>query len=334
MIKKSIIALVMISLLFISIPLMAQESEQQNNEVAAVVNGQNITENQLEQYAGIQQLVMTLFQSNQQFASVLLDSEEGEALINEFKKRKLDGLIEQTLLEQEAEARNVTVSQEDKEESFNQHLNQIKQQYNLSESQLVETLSQQGIGSLDQYKEMFLNESEQDLLINKLSQEVVEEAEVSDQEIENYYNENKERYEQEDQVEASHILLDTEEEAEDIIEQLETGADFSDLAEEYSTDQGSASQGGSLGFFEKNGQMIPEFAEAAFDLEIGEISNPVESQYGYHVIKVTDKKEAGVQSLTEVKDNIEQNLLNSKQQQVWEEYVEEIKDEAEIEIKF
>lgn len=334
MIKKSIIALVMISLLFISIPLMAQESEQQNNEVAAVVNGQNITENQLEQYAGIQQLVMTLFQSNQQFASVLLDSEEGEALINEFKKRKLDGLIEQTLLEQEAEARNVIVSQEDKEESFNQHLNQIKQQYNLSESQLVETLSQQGIGSLDQYKEMFLNESEQDLLINKLSQEVVEEAEVSDQEIENYYNENKERYEQEDQVEASHILLDTEEEAEDIIEQLENGADFSDLAEEYSTDQGSASQGGSLGFFEKNGQMIPEFEEAAFDLEIGEISNPVESQYGYHVIKVTDKKEAGVQSLTEVKDNIEQNLLNSKQQQVWEEYVEEIKDEAEIEIKF
>ncbi|MFW5998711.1 MAG: peptidylprolyl isomerase [Halanaerobiaceae bacterium] len=333
MIKKSIIALVMISLLFISIPLMAQESEQ-NNEVAAVVNGQNITENQLEQYAGIQQLVMTLFQSNQQFASVLLDSEEGEALINEFKKRKLDGLIEQTLLEQEAEARNVIVSQEDKEESFNQHLNQIKQQYNLSESQLVETLSQQGIGSLDQYKEMFLNESEQDLLINKLSQEVVEEAEVSDQEIENYYNENKERYEQEDQVEASHILLDTEEEAEDIIEQLENGADFSDLAEEYSTDQGSASQGGSLGFFEKNGQMIPEFEEAAFDLEIGEISNPVESQYGYHVIKVTDKKEAGVQSLTEVKDNIEQNLLNSKQQQVWEEYVEEIKDEAEIEIKF
>lgn len=336
MLKKSLISLILISLL-ISIPVMAQDnqnSEQNSPEVAAVVNGEEITMNQLDQHAGIQQLVMSLYQSNQEFASVLLNSEEGENLINKYKRQKLDGLIEQTLLKQEAEKRDLSISEEEKEEQFQQHISQIKQRYNLNEQKLLDTLKQQGINSLDQYKEMFLSNNESNMLINKLRGEVVGEVQVSEEEIQKQYNENEENYEQKAQVKASHILVENEEKAQEVKDKLNDGAEFEEMVKEYSTDTGSVESGGDVGYFQENGKMVPEFSQAAFNLEVGEISDPVESQFGYHIIKVTDKKEAQTQSLDDVKGQIEQNLKNSKQQEAWNDFVAELKEEAEINIKF
>lgn len=332
MVKKFVIFLILVT--FFSLPVMAQEVEQENDKIVAVINEENITDYELEQFAGVQQLVMTLYQSNQEFASELMESKEGKEVLNRFKKLKLENLIQQTLLEQEADSRNISISEKEKNESFDKHLNQIEQQYNLNEEQLLETLSQQGINSIDKYKEMYLKNSEQNILINKLRQEVVneEKVEISDKQIEDYYNENKSSYNQEAQVKASHILLETEEEANNVLDKLENGTKFSELAEKYSTDDGSASQGGDLGFFGK-GQMIPEFEEAAFELRVDEISEPVKSQYGYHVIKVTEKNEAGTQSLEEVEDEIEQKLLSSEKQRVWGEFMDELRENADIDIR-
>ena len=337
MLKKSIIALTIVTLLF-SVTVMAQNNEntkqqKQSQNLAAVVNGENITMSELDQYSGIQQLVMTLYQSNQQFASVLMNSEEGRKLINKYKKQKLDNLIKQKLLKQEAKERDISISKEEKEEKFKQHISQIKQRYKMSEDQLLQALKKQGIKSLEQYKKMYFSNSEGSLLINKLRQDVVDKVEVSDKEIKEHYDKNKNLYKQDKQVKASHILVDTEEKAKEVKNKLNNGKGFKEMVKEYSTDKGSVKSGGDVGYFKKNGKMVSEFSNAAFKLDVGEISEPVKSQFGYHIIKVTDKKEARTKTLEEVKNQIKQSIKNSKQSKVWEDFVKQLRKDADINIK-
>lgn len=136
---------------------------------------------------------------------------------------------------------------------------------------------------------------------------------ISDEEINTYFKENKDSLAQEEQVEASHILVESKAEAKDIIEKLADGKKFADLAKEYSTDTASAEKGGELGFFGK-GEMAEEFEKVAFSLEKGKISDPVKTSYGYHIIKVTDKKAAKKANLKDSKTDIVATLKNEKLQ--------------------
>lgn len=136
---------------------------------------------------------------------------------------------------------------------------------------------------------------------------------ISDEEINTYFKENKDSLAQEEQVEASHILVESKAEAKDIIEKLADGKKFADLAKEYSTDTASAEKGGELGFFGK-GEMAEEFEKVAFSLEKGKISDPVKTSYGYHIIKVTDKKAAKKANLKNSKTEIVATLKNEKLQ--------------------
>lgn len=135
---------------------------------------------------------------------------------------------------------------------------------------------------------------------------ITEDIDISEDEI-------KEKYEQEiTEVEARHILVEDEELANEIKEKLDKGEDFAELAKEHSTDEGSAKEGGKLGFFGV-GQMVPEFEATAFELEIDTISEPVQSNYGFHIIQVTDKREKeDSESYEDMKDMIERQLLNEK----------------------
>lgn len=120
--------------------------------------------------------------------------------------------------------------------------------------------------------------------LNLLQEKALEDGvEVTDEEIQAEYER------QNTEINASHILVEDAETAAEVKEQLDGGADFAEMAQEYSTD-GSASEGGDLGWFGL-GAMVPEFEQAAFDLEIDEISDPVPSQFGFHIIKVSDKRE-------------------------------------------
>lgn len=110
------------------------------------------------------------------------------------------------------------------------------------------------------------------------------------------------------EIKASHILVEDEETAKEVKNKLNEGASFEELAQEYSTD-GSAANGGDLGYFGP-GQMVPEFEEAAYALEVGEISEPVQSQFGFHIIKLTDKKE--VAPFEEMKEEIREELARAK----------------------
>ena len=129
---------------------------------------------------------------------------------------------------------------------------------------------------------------------------------ISPDDIKRYYEDNEQQYSTPEQVRASHILLKTEGK-DDAAVKKQAEADFAKLATQYSEDEASKGKGGDLDFFPK-GQMVPEFDKAAFALKVGEISDLVKSQYGYHIIKVTEKKAAAKKSLDEVRAQIEDQL--------------------------
>lgn len=157
------------------------------------------------------------------------------------------------------------------------------------------------------------------LLIDTESQH--ENVTVSEEEIQNTYDDQFEQYSTPEQVRARHILLSTdgknEEEvrakAEKLLTEVKLGADFADLARTHSNDEGSATNGGELNYFSR-GQMVPEFEEVAFSLEVGAISELVKTQFGFHIILVEDKREAGTRPLDEVRRQILEQLIQQKSQ--------------------
>ena len=132
------------------------------------------------------------------------------------------------------------------------------------------------------------------------------------------------------EVRAKHILVDTEEQAKDILKRIRQKEDFSKLAEQYSKDKGSAKNGGDLGSFSR-GRMVPQFEAGAFSLKVGEISGPVRTQFGYHIIQVTDKKEGRIGTFEEVKGGLEKQLMIEKQKALFDSYIEKLKKNSKIE---
>lgn len=164
-----------------------------------------------------------------------------------------------------------------------------------------------------------------------LKKKVEADAQISDAELKNFYEQNKQKFKTGEQVRASHILVKTEKEANDILEQLKKGASFEDMAKKYSTDS-TAAKGGDLGWFSR-GAMVPEFDKAVFSLKEGEQSGIVKTQFGYHIIKVTGKRPAGIRTFDEVKEQIKSTLLPGKQQEVFLKMKEGLKTDAKISIK-
>jgi peptidyl-prolyl cis-trans isomerase C len=136
-------------------------------------------------------------------------------------------------------------------------------------------------------------------------------AAVSDGAMHQLYDEAARQMAGQQEVHARHILVKTEEEAKAIIAELKNGADFAELARQKSTDPG-ASEGGDLGYFPKD-EMVPEFADAAFKLEKGQISEPVHTRFGWHIIKLEDKRERQVPPFDQVRDQLATHLVRKSQ---------------------
>ncbi|SDE66374.1 peptidylprolyl isomerase [Limimaricola pyoseonensis] len=152
------------------------------------------------------------------------------------------------------------------------------------------------------------------------------EAEVSDEELQAAYDENFAAAEPTQEYNASHILVETEEEAQAVLERLDAGEDFAEVAKEVSTDPGSGAQGGSLGWF-ADGMMVAPFQEAVAGLEAGETTEtPVETQFGFHVIRLDDTRTQEPPALEDVRDQ----LASQIQQQKVEATLAELEGAAEI----
>ena len=170
-----------------------------------------------------------------------------------------------------------------------------------------------------------LNKLRESLLISYATDKAIASASVSDKEAEDYYNENKERFLSEESVNASHILVDSEELANEILGKINAGElSFEDAAMQYSSCPSKAN-GGSLGDFGR-GQMVPEFDVAVFAMEVGEISKaPVKTQFGYHLIKLNAKKDAETIPFSELAGEIKNALLQEKQRSAYESKINQLK---------
>ncbi len=163
------------------------------------------------------------------------------------------------------------------------------------------------------------------LLSNYAAEKVLSAVTVSDNEVRNYYDDNKEKFVIGDTVNASHILVATEEEATAILAKINAGeTTFENAAKEYSTCP-SKSQDGNLGDFTK-GQMVPEFDSAVFSMEVGEITKvPVKTQFGYHLIKLNSKSESQTAPFEEIAPEIKETLLNEKQRAAYDSKINQLK---------
>ena len=153
---------------------------------------------------------------------------------------------------------------------------------------------------------------------------VLERVSVTDKDAESYYEENKDKFVSGETVNASHILVDSEEKALEILAQIDGGKSFEDAAKEYSSCP-SGAQGGSLGDFGK-GQMVPEFDTAVFEMQVGEITRtPVKTQFGYHLIKLNAKNESQVTPYADIAPQIKEMLLGEKRRVAYESKVNQLK---------
>lgn len=208
----------------------------------------------------------------------------------------LDAMISNEVVNQEADKADVKVTQEE----LDAEMAVYEESYGGAEA-LEQALASSGM-SIDDLKE----EMETYLKVEKI---VGPDIEITDEQMSAFFEENKDSFEQPSQVEASHILVATQEEADDVKAKLDDGGDFAELAAEYSTDTANAESGGVLGAFGA-GEMAPEFEEAAFSMEVDEISKPVKTDYGFHLIQVTGKTEAVEASLENSKEQIEETLFD------------------------
>lgn len=177
------------------------------------------------------------------------------------------------------------------------------------------------------YKEE-LARLEKQLLRGISVNEVLKDIQVSDEDARKNYDENTQQFVQPEEVEASHILVETEEEARQVIEALKEKS-FEEVAKEKSTCP-SKDQGGNLGSFSR-GRMVAEFEEEAFKMEVGDVSEPVKTQFGYHIIRLENRTPEKTMEFDEIKDQIKQGLLQQKQQEAYTDYVNKLRGEYQVE---
>ena len=239
----------------------------------------------------------------------------GTAEYNQLKASIVNYLVQNQIIKDKAAELNVTVT----DKQFQERMKQIVQQVG-GQKKLDKLLKQQNVTQAQLEEQL-----KAQMLQDAVQQKVYADIKVSQADIEKYFNDpaNKSQFNVPESVDARHILVKTKAEAEKVRALLEadnTDANWKKVAAQYSTDTGSKSNGGSLGNFPK-GRMVKPFENAAFALKVGEISQPVKSQFGYHVIEVTKKTPGTKQTLEQAKATIEQQLKYQKQSTAWEDWL-------------
>jgi peptidyl-prolyl cis-trans isomerase C len=252
---------------------------------------------------------------------------------DEIFRRALDQLVTYTVLTQESRARKVTIT----DAEIDANIKQMQSQFP-SEQEFKNALAARGItvGKLR-------SDARIDMSINKMVEaEVSGQPGPTDAQVREFYDKNPDKFKQGEAVRASHILFRVDEKADDatkkkamteaqaVLKQARGGSDFAELARKHSAD-GSAAQGGDLNFFTK-GQMVPAFDQVAFVLKPGEISDVVTTQFGYHIIKVTEHRPPSTVAFDEVGPRIKEYLTGQQKQERAQAFIESLKQKAKIEV--
>jgi peptidyl-prolyl cis-trans isomerase C len=232
-----------------------------------------------------------------------------------------------------AQEHNITVSDEEVDQELAKLKEQVGDQARSSGQDMSNQKAyEQALKQNNITEEQLREDIRENLPVQEVQKRVAGDAEPSDEEIQNYYEKNKEaQFTTPEQRCVRHILFnkDQKEKAKDVKQQLENGGDFAKLAKENSQDPGSAAKGGDLGCLGK-GETVPEFEQAAFGAERGEIVGPVQTEFGYHILQVTDVKPEQTRSLQEVESQIRSQLATEKQSEAFNKWIEEQKKERDV----
>ena len=265
-------------------------------------------------------LVTFIVMSEKNVASVngekISEKELNELLVSQYGSEALDSLITEKIINQEKKKEKIKISKEELDEEMTAYMESYG-----GEDAFKEVLASNGVEMSAVEKNI-----ENYLVTKKLLEPRIA---ITDDEMKEYFEENKDSYAQAEQVQASHILVEDEATAKEVRKKLDEGKDFSELAAEYSTDASNSETGGELGYFAR-GEMVSEFEDAAFALEVGTISDPVKTEHGYHIIKVTDKKQAKDAVFEDVKEDIKTALFDSKMESEYTTWLDEKFEEYEI----
>lgn len=232
-----------------------------------------------------------------------------DAMKSQYGDATIQQLVEKKLLE-----KKYKVSKEEVAEEFEK----VKEPFE-SDEQFEMALAQSGFETEEQLKE--------EIRFNLLRQKAVTDGiEVTDEKLKEFYEENKDLFVE---VDARHILVEDEDKAKEIIAKLDKGEKFEELVKEYSIDTASVPEGGSVGPVTPESQLVPEFIEATLKLKEGEVSKPVQSQHGYHIIKADKRTE---KTLKDNRDDVEDTYLEQNARP-YEEVRNELLKEAKIKVK-
>jgi len=246
----------------------------------------------------------------------ILQTELDEALRSQYGAEMLNTLIDNKIIELEAKKEDITVS----DDAIKAEYDELVESYGGKDA-LQETLDANGLtkASVQDNIRMYL------LTKNVIANSI----DISDEELKQYFEENKADYGQQEQVAASHIFLEDEETAKEVEAKLKAGEDFAELAKTYSIDTDTSEDGGDLGYISR-GQMDEQFEEAAFALGKDEVSGVVQSVEGYHIIKVTGKVPAEDAVFEDVKDEVYETLLESRINEEYSTWLTEKQEQYKI----
>ena len=319
--NRSVFTIVMAMTLILASNLALAEEKKEPSGKAAVVNGVAISKNDFDR-----EMDFYIKRANQRGQQV------PEAQMGMMKNQVLDSLIDRELLFQETKKKGIKVDPKDVADE----IQKIKQRY-AKAGEFEQLLSNMGLTESE-----VKNQIERGLAIQQLiDKEVRAKVTIGDEEVKSYYDANPQLFQQPEQVKASHILIKVGADApqeeknkarkkiESVQEKAKKGEDFATLAKTYSEGP-SGPSGGDLGYF-RRGQMVKPFEDAAFNLKPNETSNIVETQFGYHLIRVVDKKPAQKMAYADVKERLSEHLKKQKIDSEAIVYIQGLRSGAKIE---
>lgn len=314
--KKAIAIIMLIALIVISTSGCTNgEVTQEEKNIVATVNGEEIT------YEDFNKNFKIVERSYNQWYGEKIWSQEigGKTFLQLIKEQVLEKLITEELLTQKAKENDINIENENFDEMYGDFTEQLE-----SNEELKQFYEENNIN-----EEFIKNQMKMELYVERYKEQLFEELGLNDEiKINDIIQDSIV------EVKASHILIKDHELAKEVLDKVNDGESFSDLAKEYSEDPGSKENGGDLGYF-KRGVMVPPFENAAFSLAEGEVSELVESDFGYHIIKVEDKK-----TFDELKSELDDEgqieaqratIVNTIKEEKFAQKIEELKSEASIE---
>lgn len=294
--------------------MIAKTPEAINNTVLAKVSGEKITKGEVDEIAGP---YLSQYGEDYDTNTELADT------VKQIRTQALNLLVEEKMMTLKAEELGLLPTQEEIDAKVSEYLETMKTNYGGEEG--FNTALEQAKLTLEGYTETLKKSMKSQLITEKVTDDLFKDIAATDEEIKTYYDENKESFKE---ATVAHILIKDEAKAKEIRERAAKGEDFATLAKEYSEDTGTKENGGSLGTVAYNStQYVAEFMEGVRATKNNEISEPIKSDYGYHIIKVTDYKE---KNLEESKESIKSTLENQKKNELYTSTIEQWKKDYKV----